>query len=351
MRKMKNIGIVLETKADALKTGLPLDQLYHWREPGEIAAITGAIKELGFTPIILGTPEDLAARPASGIDFIFNLSVGFVNRYRLAAGPALYSLLKIPYSGADPYTKMMSQHKHAMKSFWDKLGIPTPEWAYIHTPSDVRTASLPPFPLILKPAYEGSSIGIDENSVIHSKKHLLAKAEELFSRLNMPMIVERFIAGRECKVGIIGNDETEFSGIIEDIGPDGRGLGEEMLYFRAKKAGTYSKRTLAAGDKLSKRILKDARRIYELFRPVDYGTMDMRVDDRGRHYFLEFNADATLHPQRTLAQCCALNGVDYRTMIGKILTASFRRWEIRQPLPKLKTEGVHHTGKRSRQTQ
>ncbi|MDO8803264.1 MAG: D-alanine--D-alanine ligase [Elusimicrobiota bacterium] len=348
MRKITNIGIVLETKADALKTGLPLDQLYHWREPGEIAAITGAIKELGFTTVILGTPEDLAAHPVSGVDFIFNLSVGFVNRYRLAAGPALYSLLKLPYSGADPYTKMMSQHKHAMKSFWDKLGIPTPEWAYIHTPGDVRAASLPPFPLILKPAYEGSSIGIDESSVIHSRKSLLTKAEELFSRLKMPMIVERFIAGRECKVGIIGNAETEFSGIIEDICADGSGLGKEMLGFRVKKAGTYSKRTLIAGDALSKRIMKDAKRIYELFRPVDYGTMDVRVDNRGCHYFLEFNADATLHPQRTLAQCCALNGVDYRTMIGKILTTSFKRWGIKQQLPRIKSEGAHHTDKSRR---
>lgn len=348
MHKIKNIGIVLETKADALKTGLPLNQLYHWREPGEIAAIAGAIKELGFNPIILGTPEDLAVRPTGGIDFIFNLSVGFVNRYRLAAGPALYSLLKLPYSGADPYTKMMSQHKHVMKSFWDKLGIPTPEWTYIHTPSEVRTASLPPFPLILKPAYEGSSIGIDENSVIHSPKSLLAKADELFSRLNMPMIAERFIAGRECKVGIIGNAETEFSGIIEDIGADGRGLGEETLYFRAKKAGTYSKRPLAAGDALSKRIMKDAHRINELFRPVDYGTMDVRVDGHGRHYFLEFNADATLHPQRTLAQCCALNGVDYRMMIAKILSASFKRWGIKQPLPSTKSESAHNTCKSRR---
>jgi D-alanine-D-alanine ligase len=348
VRKIKNIGIVLETKADAMKTGQPLDQLYHWREPGEIAAITGAIKELGFTPVILGTPADLAAHPVTGVDFIFNLSVGFVDRYRLAAGPALYSLLQLPYSGADPYTKMMSQHKHAMKSFWDKLGIPTPEWAYIHTPDDVRAASLPPFPLILKPAYEGSSIGIDENSVIHSKKRLFAKADELFARLHMPMIAERFIAGRECKVGIIGNTETEFSGIIEDISADGKWLGEEMLYFRAKKAGTYSKRTLAAGDDLSKRIMKDSRRIYELFRPVDYGTMDVRVDGQGRHYFLEFNADATLHPQRTLAQCCALNGIDYRTMIGKILSASFKRWGIKQPLPRIKPESAQHTGKSRR---
>jgi D-alanine-D-alanine ligase len=348
VRKIKNIGIVLETKADALKTGQPLDQVYPWREPGEIAAITGAIKELGFTPLILGSPADLAEHPVSGVDFIFNLSVGFVDRYRLAAGPALYSLLKLPYSGADPYTKMMSQHKHAMKSFWDKLRIPTPEWAYIHTPGDVRTASLPPFPLILKPAYEGSSIGIDDNSVIRSKKRLLAKADEIFTRLSMPMIAERFIAGRECKVGIIGNAETEFSGIIEDISADGKGLGEEMLYFRAKKAGTYSKRPLAAGDDLSKRIMKDSRRIYELFRPVDYGTMDVRVDGQGRHYFLEFNADATLHPQRTLAQCCALNGVDYRTMIGKILSASFKRWGIKQPLPRIKPESAHHTGKSRR---
>jgi D-alanine-D-alanine ligase len=332
MKKIRKIGVVLETKADAIRTGLPLDRLYHWREPGEIAAITGAIKSLGFEPIILGTPEDLAARTRAKVDFIFNLSVGFVSRYRLAAGPSLYSLLKVPYSGADPYTKMMSQHKHAMKSFWDKLGIPTPAWVYLHSPADLKNAHLPPFPLLLKPAYEGSSIGIDEDSVIRSRPQLKKKAEELFARLGMPLIAERFISGRECKAGIIGNDKIDFSGVIEDIRPGGHGLGDELLYFRAKTAGSYSKRALPAGDPLSRRIMKDALRIYDLFHPADYGTMDVRVDERGRHYFLEFNADATLHPERTLARCCALHGVDYGTMIRKILSASFRRWGIRQPL-------------------
>ena len=329
MLKVENIGIVLETKADALKTGLPLDQLYHWREPEEIEAICEAVKSLGFIPVLLGTPEQVAERTSRpDVDYILNLSVGFESRYRLATGPNLYSLLKIPYSGADPYTKMMSQHKQAMKAFWDKLNIPTPSWVYLHSPKDLQGSSLPPFPLIVKPAYEGSSIGIDRNSVVSSKEELKSKTEELFERLKMPLIVESFISGREIKVGLIGNNKLTFSGIIEDVNAEGGPIGDETLYFQAKTAGTYSKRTLDPRDALAGRIMKDALRIYELFLPVDFGTLDIRINEKGQHYFLEFNADATLHPKRTLAQCCALIGVGYPEMIKLILDTSFERWGI-----------------------
>lgn len=328
---VKTIGVVLETKEDAQNTGITnLDHLYHWREPEEIEAITNAIQFLGFETVILGAPSTVARDSSrlKKVDFIFNLSVGFSTRFRLSLGPSLYELWGLPYSGADPYTKTVSQNKHLMKSFWDKQGISTPAWVYLHDQEDLPEVSFPGFPLIIKPAYEGSSIGLGQDAVVDNKSDLLERIHRIFTDFRMPVIVERFISGPEYKVGVIGNENPEFLGIIEDTIRNGSPLNDHFLHFHAKSTGLYQKvqRNLNAPEFTLMR--KDVLKIYRRFLPVDYGTFDLRLDDRGQHYFLEFNADATLHPQRTLAQCCALNGLGFHEMIEKILQSSFRRWGI-----------------------
>ncbi|MGA1871302.1 MAG: D-alanine--D-alanine ligase [bacterium] len=330
--RIKTIGLVLETKEDAINSGASdLKYVYHWREPDEIEAIVDAIRSIGYEVIIIGPPEKFFFEFHAfhnEIDFIMNLSVGFYSRYRLAIGPNLYELCKIPYSGADPYTKMMSQNKHFMKSFWDKMGISTPKWVYIHSREEIENINYPEFPVIVKPAYEGSSIGLQHSSVVSNKKDLHESINIIFETLNMPVIIEHFIEGYEYKVGIIGNEELAFCGIIEDIKSNGQSMGKEFLSFESKSIGKYLKRQCEKNDPKLSNIIRDSLRVYKLFLPVDYGTMDVRVDKYGNHYFLEFNADATLHPQRTLAQCCHLNGLNFNEMIIKILSTSMKRWGI-----------------------
>ena len=135
-RNVRTIGIVLETREDALSLGRPLEQLYHWREPEEIEAVTSALGALGFVPRLLGTPAQVARaldKVVAEVDFVFNISVGFVTRYRLALGPALYEVAGLPYSGADPYGKLVSQNKQLIYGLLQKVGIPVPDWQYCDT--------------------------------------------------------------------------------------------------------------------------------------------------------------------------------------------------------------------------
>lgn len=328
----RTIGIVLETRDDAQSLGANLDTLYHWREPEEIESIISAIHSIGFIPVLLGTPADFCNQQVDGvkkIDFVLNLSVGFKTRYRLSLGPSLYELKGLAYSGADPYTKMVSQNKHLMKSFWLKQGIPTPEWTYLHSENDLKNAVFPEFPLIIKPAYEGSSIGVNPDSLVHSEEQLNKRVIELFRTLKIPVIAERFIIGNEYKVGIIGNEIIKFIGLIEDVDTNGNSLGEDFIYYNAKTEGFFDKKSCDINEPGFLRLREDCLMIYRYFMPVDYGTFDIRVDQNGNHYFLEFNADATLHPRRTLARCCDLHGVAFETMIRMILETSFERWGIK----------------------
>ena len=329
--KGKKIGIVLETKKDAKNCVAELDLLYHWREPDEIEAIKAAIQLCGHTVDLIGTPKQLMAnykKYRESIDFIFNLSVGFKSRFRLGIAPSLFEICEIPYSGADPYSKIATQNKHLLKSFLNKINIPTPEWIYVNSVNDLKNIKTPAFPCIIKPAHEGSSIGIDKSSVVNDTEKLHTKVSEVIRKTEGAVIVEQFISGRELKIGIIGNEQIRFIGIIEDIDEKGSSLGDKYLFFNAKNTGSFDKALIGKEENTSA-LLKDALSIYKYFLPMDFGTFDIRVNRNGEYYFLEFNTDATLHPDKTLAKCCVLNGVSYEKMIAEILKTSFERWGIK----------------------
>ena len=337
-KRVQTIGIVLETMADAeefSKKGLindnQLRHYYHWREPNEVAAIRQAIEKLGYDAVIVGTPAQLLENLPhwkQQIDFIFNLSVGFITRYRMAQGPAVYELAGLPYSGADPFTKMVSQNKHLLKACFDKMGISTPPWVLINQYTSLKELQLPPFPVMVKPAHEGSSVGIDAGSKVHDFPSFKQRVAYVLEELNMPVLVEQFINGREVKVGFIGNEVVKFTGIIEDVAENNAALGDRFLYFNAKKDGFFEKVKRDIDDSQFGEIVSDCHRIYRHFLPVDYASFDIRIDNKGQHYFLEFQADATLHPERTLAQICAQNGVSFDAMIQMILESALEKYGL-----------------------
>lgn len=322
----KTMGIVLEQEADAKCLGLDMDQLYHWRVPKEIDAIKTGIQNFGYDVVIIGTPEHFFAhKEAYQVDCIFNLSVGFISQHRLAKGPMLYELMGLPYTGASPYTKMVTQNKHINKAFFDKMNIDTPNWIYLRV-GDEDIKDVPAFPVIVKPAYEGSSIGIDEGSLIWDMATLKTRIRHLHKSLKMPVIVESFIIGREFKVGIIGNGAFKSVYMIEDVKADGGEMGSDFLYYHAKTKGVYHKAKRDVNEPQYRSLKAACIKAYELFEPVDYGTFDIRMDQNGQYHIIEFNCDATLHPDRTLAKCCELNGVTYNDMIAKILESAERKW-------------------------
>jgi len=332
------IGLVFETQADAqahlASTTNPeadLSHYYHWREPFEIDAVEQAIAALGHQVIRVGTPAAMALRLAhwaEELDFVFNLSVGFVDRFRLSAGPMLFELAGIPYSGADPYTKMVSQNKHLLKPQFEQLGIRTPAFAVAPRGHYPDPAGRPSFPCIVKPVAEGSSVGVWADSIAHGEAELRRGLDRLWTQLDMDALIEAFVPGRELKVVMLGDRELVFEGIIEDVDADGLPLGERILHFDDKSTGAMKKRAVDASDPTMVAVLADCRRVYQRFLPVDYASFDLRLDDAGKHYFLEFQADATLHPERTLARCCELNGLPYAEAIQTILRTALGRYSL-----------------------
>lgn len=328
---IKRIGIVLERECDTKEVKRPKDQLYHWRVPEEIDAITKSLESLGFETLLIGTPKDFLHQwhqLKDQVDFIFNLSVGFITRFRLAQGPMLYETVGIPYSGADPYTKMITQNKHVFKALMDKYGYNVPAWTLVELGHSIKYGQLPPFPLMVKPTYEGSSIGIDVSSKVMDVDDLKDVVSRIQMELEMPVLIESFITGAEYKVGMIGHGKHVELFMLEDTLKDGNPLHGDFLAFDEKKDGYYGKCYRDIHSDTFIELKEMCLNVYRNFEPVDFGTFDIRADHLGHFYIIEFNVDATLHPDRTLAKCCELSGVSYPGMIEKIMKSSLIRQEL-----------------------
>jgi D-alanine-D-alanine ligase len=332
--KAQTLGLLFETRQHAQLEGMSDPALgWHWREPEELDAIQQAAEGLGWEVLRLGSPEDAAAcpAPAQGVDLILNLAVGFGTRWRTMRGAALAGLLRKPWAGADPYGKLLSQNKHLTKALWEHLKLPTPAWRLLMDPSSLDDADLPPFPLLVKPAHEGSSVGIHASGICHDTASVRMAVERTYAPLQMPLLVEQFIEGRELKVGFLGNHSPGFVGVLEDVQKDGSPLGRQIMGLEEKTRLAFSKRALAKDDACVKPWLALALQAHQLHAPADWGTLDLRLDSLGQAWFLEYNADATLHPARTLAQCCALHGLAYPKMLSMILESALQRWGLKGP--------------------
>src|SRR4029079_14973000 len=119
---------------------------------------------LGHTVAYLGDGREflekvLVEKP----DFVFNFAEGHgVSRSREARVPAVLEMLGIPYSGSDPFTLAVTLDKDCAKKLVAVAGVPVPRGFALEP--DAPVASIPveqlPFPLVVKPAWEGSSKGI-----------------------------------------------------------------------------------------------------------------------------------------------------------------------------------------------
>src|SRR3954469_10031852 len=157
------IGITFDLKS-AAPPGTPDDAHEEFDSPETIDAIARVLRGRGHDVVLLGDGREflepvLAEKP----DFVFNFAEGHgVSRSREARVPAVLELLGIPFTGSDPFTMAVTLDKDCAKTLVAAAGVPVP--ASHALAADAPADSIPTkklrFPLVVKPAWEGSSKGI-----------------------------------------------------------------------------------------------------------------------------------------------------------------------------------------------
>jgi D-alanine-D-alanine ligase len=321
------VGATAEGREDDLLGFVLDDAQAEFDSPDTIEALAETLRALGHEVLLLGNGEPLLRRLLDGPrpDLVMNIAEGRgAGRGREAQVPALLELLDIPYTGSDALALAATLDKDCAKRLVRDAGLPTPRWALVASPAD----ALPPltFPVILKPAYEGTSKGIGDGSVIACAEQLPAAIARLLEAYRQPVLVEEFIVGDEVTVGLLGNDPPQVVGLMRVL-PQ-RARPEEFVYSLAVKRdmSLVSYECPAALDPAdAAAVAAAALGAWRALGCRDVARIDFRLRC-GVPYFLEANALPGLTPGYSdLVLLCHAMDLPYRELIGRILAAAQAR--------------------------
>ena len=320
------VGITYDLREDYIKEGYTEEETAEFDQLATIDAIDQTLRGLGCLTDRIGHIRTLTRRLARGDrwDIVFNIAEGMHGLGREAQIPALLDAYGIPYTFSDALVLGFTLHKGLTKHILRDLGIPTAEFVVVTHESDCENIRLP-LPLFVKPVAEGTGKGITVTSKVRFRRQLRPLCRKLLKRYNQPVIVERFLPGREFTVGIIGT------------GKDARAVAVLEIRLRAKaERGVYSYINkeyceelvdyFLAHDDESMQAGKVALAAWRALGCQDAGRVDLRSDGGGKPHFLEVNPLAGLHPTHSdLPILCSLAGMSYRRLIRSIMGSALKR--------------------------
>jgi D-alanine-D-alanine ligase len=320
------IGITYDLREDYLALGLGEEETAEFDHPETIEAVEKTLQDLGYTTERIGNLRRLILRLARGKrwDMVFNIAEGLKGFGREAQVPALLDAYEIPYTFSDPLVLSLTLHKGMTKRVIRDLGIPTPDFHVIETEADLDKVDLP-YPLFAKPVAEGTVKGINKASRIRSHDELTQVCRVLLAGYEQPVLVERFLPGREFTVGILGTGKDAWAmGNLEVIL---EGQAEPDAYsFHNKEHWVERVQYRLVNDKMAKEAVEVALAAWRGLGCRDAGRVDLRADANGNPNFIEVNPLAGIRPEYSdLPILAKLAGVSYQNLLGMIMQSAMRR--------------------------
>jgi D-alanine-D-alanine ligase len=311
--------------------------------PETVAALSACLRKLGHQvePIEVSGPASrvVARLEALVPDLVFNTAEGNVGRFREAFYPALFDRLGLPFTGSDAYVCALTLDKRLTKLVAAQSGVTTPRFCFIEDVTQLGLAAPLRFPMIVKPNFEGSSVGITVDSVVENQEQLTARVLDLVARFPAGVLVEEFIVGRDLTVPFIEKASPQTGGILEPASyvydPNFVAGRRFQLYdFELKNVGSNAvKVEVPAGlapDQRS-RSIELAQKVIRALGIRDMGRVDFRVGEDGEVYFLEVNALPSLEQGAAIYESSRLAGLPTQeSVLDAILRSAAERHGLSQ---------------------
>jgi len=328
------IGITYDLKSAAPRgSSVPDDADEEFDSPHTIEAIAKVLRGMGHTVALLGDGREflemvLADKP----DFVFNFAEGRgVSRSREARVPAALEMLGIPFTGSDPFTMAITLDKDCAKKLVATAGVAVP-FSFALEP-DAPASSIPiarlKFPLVIKPAWEGSSKGIRNKCFVTDAKKIPAVIASLRQEHAQTVLLEEYIAGDEVTVGLLGNDPPAILGMMRIV-PNFP--AEHFIYSLEIKRDFRKKVTYQCPPQLPPSTLDalagSARTAFRVMGCKDVARIDFRVRG-GVPYFLEVNPLPGLNPDDSdLVIMAGQVGWSYERLVSTIVNVALKRCKM-----------------------
>ncbi len=328
---MKTIGLTYDLKTDyEFKEGDPPDANAEFDHPTTIGAIANAIKSQGYKVKKIGNAANLLEKINNiDVDIVFNISEGVSGRNRESQVPILLEMAGIPFVGADALTLGLTLDKIMAKKVFIAEGVPTPKFLEIKNLDSFAGTDHLKFPFIVKPRFEGSSKGLNENSRVENMEELKNQARYIINTYKQPALIEEFISGQEFTVAIIGNEPAIVMPVIQ-IKIDGQLKLNNKFYTFARITSNRLEYVCPAhiSEELNKKISDIALKAYNAVECYDFGRVDFRVDNEGNPYVLEINPLPSLSTEDVFPIVAKQAGLSYEQMIGKIISSALKRYNL-----------------------
>ncbi len=297
--------------------------------------VAEALTKLGHEPTkheLDGTPKSLLALASFECDLVFNLTESFADDdtadFKIAG---FLELIGKKYTGSGTHGLMLAQDKAIAKKIFAFHGIHTPVFAKSFRGRLDFSHDLQ-FPVIVKPAREDGSIGIEFSAVVSSIRELMERMDWLHANFNSPVLIEEYIEGREIYVGVIGNDKPEALPVIElDLSklPDGtpRIAAAEVKWGKGTKVYRDTKSAVATDlpEETVASLQQTAVAAYQALELRDYGRVDMRLQADGRVHVIEVNPNPWLSSKAEFAMAARKAGRNYSQLVEEIVELAMAR--------------------------
>ncbi len=241
----------------------------------------------------------------------------------------------INYTGSEKDAIELEFSKVAAKKRVEEFGVNTAPY-FIAKPGMYKSANELPvnFPLFIKPLLEGDSKGIGSDSVVYDFESYQKKVQNIYALFKQPVLVEKFISGREFTVAILGSDFNcePIALPVEIIFPD-KNSANKILSYNIKKEN--KEKVIAIDDKdIYKSVVSIAKNAFIALGARDYGRIDIIMDGNNCPYFLEANLVPGMTQRPRPIDCsyfpraCFINtNFTYQETIHKIAEIAFNRVE------------------------
>ena len=350
MKKFR-VALLANLKVNAPKfEGMAVDQWDDLDSESTINSLVNAIRSGGHScEFFEGNTTLVDHLSKFKPDICFNICEGNFGDAREAQIPALLEMMRIPYTGSKVLTLGLALDKPMTKRVLTYHDLPTPAFQSFERIDEPLSAEMI-YPLFVKPSREGTGMGVSSKSIVHTEDELKEQVAHIIGRYQQPALVERYIAGREVTVGVVGNL----------IGPVARRLPEDdeaprvqagLRFFPPMEVNlepfgdtdvVYSNRLkVEMADQLEyicPALLDDemvdelnwlTAAVFRITGALDVSRVDFRLDadDNWKPYILEINPLPGLSPGISdLVIEAAAEGVDHTYLVNMILDTALERY-------------------------
>jgi D-alanine-D-alanine ligase len=235
----------------------------------------------------------------------------------------LLEVLGLPYTGSGVLASALAMDKLRTKQVWNSAGIPTPPFTPLPDAETVEaTKGSLCYPAIVKPAHEGSSIGI---SRVDSAGQLLA-AWQLARRYDEEIFAEQWITGQEFTSGILGSEALP---LIRLETPN------TFYDYDAKYQANTTRYLIPCGLEAAREKALQAQSL-AAFRAVGaggWGRVDFMLDGAGEPWFIEVNTIPGLTDHSLVPMAARASGMDFTALVCRILDATLEPRVLREGAP------------------